>query len=200
MTYAPQEAESPSPKGRRIVLIVGAVAIATWAVVAGMLLARPSDSAATSRPPAAVSPPRAKPKGLPLAFLGADRVRVPPPSDSDELRLHALAKAASTYATKHDAFLVAESGLVPDAPCCERPLRLCEPNAARWSGDPWLSLAFNLDQSTPFQYGYSGTKERFTVVATGDTNCDGRAITYIAEGSFDQAGGRKLEYFTLGAD
>jgi hypothetical protein len=187
--------------GRRIVLIVGAVAIATWAVVAGILLARTSDHQATRPPATAASAPRPKPSGLPsLAFSGAARVRVAPLSDSDELRLHALAKAANTYATKHDAFLVAESGLVPESPCCERPLRLCERDASRWSGDPWRSLAFDLDHSTPFQYGYSGTKERFTVIATGDPECDGRSITYIAEGTLDATGKPGIEFFSIGSD
>lgn len=186
-----------SPRKRRpVVLIAASAALVAWAVVGGILLGRSSGTST----PATAAAPREKPTGSPLRLIYANRAPAPAPDDTAELQIKKLAIGMRTHAMKLDEYVVSDVGLVPAEPCCKRPLRLCEPDPSRWAGEPWATLGFEMKHSTPYQYGYSGTRNRFTLVATADTNCDGRAITYVAEGSIDDNGGPRVEYFTSGED
>jgi hypothetical protein len=80
----------------------------------------------------------------------------------------------------------------PAAKCCGQANDKCAPDAKAWSGEPWASLNFSLEEPHHYQYRVTsegaGKKTRVTVEARGDLDCDGiwstfkRVVTVDAQG------------------
>jgi hypothetical protein len=110
-------------------------------------------------------------------------------SGEAERSLGAIQKGAKALAVDGAGFPVGDTGLTPDRPCCEQG-GTCKVDSWAWLGDDveptvWNALGFKPDNPHRFQYSYEGSRDRFTVRAVGDTDCDGTAVEYVLDGAWN---------------
>ncbi|SRR5213078_2850586 len=102
------------------------------------------------------------------------------------LQLNKLGKNAKRAYLETSSFPKGSAPLTPAEPCCGQPNNHCRAVPQLYAADPtWKALDFQIDESTLFQYSYSGSPDgqSFVATAVGDLDCDGTFITYELRGT-----------------
>ncbi len=95
-----------------------------------------------------------------------------------KLVLHRIAKNLKLHHVQSSAFPTGKAGPTPPTRCCDGPDKQCAA-VLDWTADPvWSKIEFQLDEPSRFQYSYESDGATATVLAVGDLDCDGTAITY----------------------
>ncbi len=75
----------------------------------------------------------------------------------------------------------------PLGTCCKQGGK-CAPNAQQWAHSSWAALQFSVDDPHYYSYEWKTDGKRFTVLAYGDLDCDGKYSTFEIEGEVDARG------------
>lgn len=95
-----------------------------------------------------------------------------------QLQLNKLSKNLKVAYVTNATYPVGKAAPTPATESCKG----YEPDAAQWANDPiWSALDFQIDEKHLFRYAYESDGTKATVLATGDLDCDGTAVTYRLE-------------------
>jgi type IV pilus assembly protein PilA len=101
------------------------------------------------------------------------------------VQLNKIAGRAKEEFAVNATYPVFTQAATPTATCCTQNFqgkRKCQPVATDWAIAAWQALDFQVDEPFFFQYAYTGAATTFTATASGDLDCDGTAINYLANG------------------
>ena len=98
-----------------------------------------------------------------------------------ELQLTRLGKNAKAYFAETGGYVAYRADLTPTQSCCSAG-GSCAPDAGVWAQPPWSAMEFSIDDAHMFQYAYESDASHFLAAAVGDTNCDGKTVTYELRG------------------
>ena len=105
------------------------------------------------------------------------------------VQLNKIGKSAKRMFGETSAFPIAKAPLTPTTDCCKGPSGKCAVDATAWTGEPWKTLDFQIDEPHLFRYSYESTDGKsFTATAVGDPDCSGKPLTYTLNGTVDVAG------------
>lgn len=106
-----------------------------------------------------------------------------------QLMLNRLGKTLKVYAVEQGGLPVGKSPPTPATPCCASPDHKCAPDPNNWTGEPWRTLEFTVDEPHLFQYDFESDGKTATVHAVGDLKCDGHPTTVTLTATVDASGG-----------
>jgi len=86
-------------------------------------------------------------------------------------------------------FPPAQTGWVPESPCCKHPAGKCPPVEELWRSSPWKELQIAMGHPHRFQVRYTGTGEgpqaTATLEARADLDCNGKFSLYSVAVTID---------------
>jgi hypothetical protein len=109
--------------------------------------------------------------------------------------LEAVGTAARVYHATNGGYPVGQTAWTSTRRCCYHHNRICETDPQEWAADPiWSALGVTLESPHRFLYQYTGTRDRFEVLAEADLDCDGQKTTRMWVRGTVENGGPALKF------